>query len=582
MTGTRARVARFVIAYVTILAVGQLILRLTPFELHRTVNLDDLWLDVLIEVVWILAIVVLMVRQPTSQLWKVVLLWVAFQQIWTLGYLPVEPHVLIELPQYVFGELWAAVFVHLILAYPSGRLVHRFDRRLVAFVYAFAIGIKIVALIVGPDTCWPICDNPIRFLPSETLWDIIRFTGLSLVPVVFGAALFELARHWRAAGPGGRRALWPMLIAAPLFCLFAFAGYFADALLDEAAQDATHGFNIIGIVQSLLIPVAIVFGAVQARLARGNVAELAMELGRGVPVGGLQPVLARALRDPSLQIAFPAPSGDGFVDPDGRPAPPPTPGRATTRLERDGEVLALLVHDPAIELEDPGLVEAVGAVARMGLENERLAAQVRAQLEEVRASRERIVEAADAERRRVERDLHDGAQQRLVALAMRLDLARQTTGASAALLDEATTELRAAVAEVRDLARGLHPTILTEAGLGPAIEALAERTNIPVSVEAPDRRFPANVEAAAYFVVAEALTNVTRYAGATSVRVVVRAEGDTLTIAVADDGRGGADPDGGSGLRGLSDRVAALGGRLAIDSPPDGGTTVRADLPLPA
>lgn len=582
MTSTRARIAGFVLAYVAIVAAGQLILRLTPFELHRSVSLDNMWLDVMVDAVWILAIVVLMVRQPTSQLWKVVLLWVLFQQIWTLGYLPIEPRILIDLPTFLGGELWAAVFIHLILAYPSGRLVHPFDRRIVAFVYAIAIGFKVLALLVGPEPCWPICDNPIRFLPSERLWDIIRFTGLGLVVVVFGAALFELTRHWRAAGPGGRRALWPMVVAAPFFCVFAFAGYFADALLDEAAQDATHSINVLGIIQGLLIPVAIVLGAIQARLARGNVAELAIELGRGVPVGGLQPVLARALRDPSLQIAFPAPSGEGLVDPEGRPAPAPGPGRATTRLERDNEILALLIHDPVIELEDPGLVDAVGTVATMALENERLAAQVRAQLEEVRASRERIVEAADAERRRVERDLHDGAQQRLVALAMRLDLARQTTGASAALLDEATTELRAAVAEVRDLARGLHPTILVEAGLGPAIEALAERTSVPVSVEAPTRRFPANVEAAAYFVVAEALTNVARYAGATIVRVEIRAEGDRLTIAVRDDGHGGADPARGSGLRGLTDRVAALGGQLAIESPPGGGTTVRADLPLPA
>jgi signal transduction histidine kinase len=582
MTSTRARIAGFALAYVAIVAAGQLILRLTPFELHRSVSLDDMWLDVMVDAVWILAIVVLMVRQPTSQLWKVVLLWVLFQQIWTLGYLPIEPRILIELPTFLGGELWAAVFIHLILAYPSGRLSHPFDRGLVAFVYAIAIGFKFLALVVGPEPCWPICDNPIRFLPSERLWDIIRFTGLGLVVAVFGAALFELTRHWRAAGPGGRRALWPMVVAAPFFCAFAFAGYFADALLDETAQDATHSINVLGIAQGLLIPVAVVLGAIQARLARGNVAELAMELGRGVPVGGLQPVLARALRDPSLQIAFPAPSGEGLVDPDGRPAPAPGPGRATTRLERDDEILALLIYDPVIELEDPGLVDAVGTVATMALENERLAAQVRAQLEEVRASRERIVEAADAERRRVERDLHDGAQQRLVALAMRLDLARQTTGASAALLDEATTELRAAVAEVRDLARGLHPTILVETGLGPAIEALAERTSVPVSVEAPTRRFPANVEAAAYFVVAEALTNVARYAGATIVRVEIRAKGDRLTVAVRDDGHGGADPERGSGLRGLTDRVAALGGQLAIESPPDGGTTVRADLPLPA
>ncbi len=582
MTSTRARVAGFALAYVLIVAAGQLILRLTPFELHRSVSLDNLWVDVLVEAVWILAIVVLMVRQPTSQLWKVVLLWVLLGQIWTLGYLPIEPRILIDLPTFLGGELWAAVFIHLILAYPSGRLVHPFDRRIVAFVYAIAIGFKVLALLVGPEPCWPICDNPIRFLPSERLWDIIRFSGLGLVVVVFSAALFELTRHWRAAGPGGRRALWPMVVAAPFFCVFAFAGYFADALLDEAAQDATHSINVLGIIQGLLIPVAIVLGAIQARLARGNVAELAMELGRGVPVGGLQPILARALRDPSLLIAFPAPSGEGLVDPEGRPTPAPGPDRATTRLERDGELLALLSHDPVIELADPGLVAAVGTVATMALENERLAAQVRAQLEEVRASRERIVEAADAERRRVERDLHDGAQQRLVALAMRLDLARQTTGASAALLDEATTELRAAVAEVRDLARGLHPTILVEAGLGPAIEALAERTSVPVSVEAPGHRFPANVEAAAYFVVAEALTNVARYAGATLVRVEIRADGDTLTVAVRDDGHGGADPERGSGLRGLADRVAALGGQLAIESPPDGGTTVRADLPLPA
>jgi signal transduction histidine kinase len=218
----------------------------------------------------------------------------------------------------------------------------------------------------------------------------------------------------------------------------------------------------------------------------------------------------------------------------------------------------------------------------MALENERLAAQVRAQLEEVKASRARIVDAADAERRRVERDLHDGAQQRLVALAMRLDLARQSNDASAALLDDATSELRAAVAEVRDLARGLHPPILTEAGLGPALEALAERANVPVTIDAPPRRFPPGVEAAAYFVVSEALTNVARYAAASAVRVEVRADADRLWVSVRDDGRGGADAAGGTGLHGLADRIAALGGRLEVDSPTGAGTTVSAELPLPA
>ena len=187
--------------------------------------------------------------------------------------------------------------------------------------------------------------------------------------------------------PGGRRALWPMVVAAPLFCAFAFAGYFADALLDEAAQDATHGINIIGIIQSLLIPVAIILGAVQARLARGNVAKLAMELARGVPIGGLRrswrgPCATRVTRSPSRPRRASA-----SWTPTGVRRRRRHPARAATRLERDGELLALLIHDPAIEQDDPDLVQAVGSVAQMALENERLAAQVQAQLEEVRASR---------------------------------------------------------------------------------------------------------------------------------------------------------------------------------------------------
>ena len=158
-------------------------------------------------------------------------------------------------------------------------------------------------------------------------------------------------------------------------------------------------------------------------------------------------------------------------------------------------------------------------MARLALENERLAAQVRAQLEEVRASRSRIVEAADAERRRIERDLHDGAQQRLVALAMRLDQAREGSAEATALIDATTAELLTAVKEVRDLARGLHPTILTDSGLAAAVEALAERTPFPLTATLPEGRFARDIEVAAYYVIAEALTNVARYADATEARV---------------------------------------------------------------
>jgi signal transduction histidine kinase len=217
-------------------------------------------------------------------------------------------------------------------------------------------------------------------------------------------------------------------------------------------------------------------------------------------------------------------------------------------------------------------------VAQLALQNERLAAQVRAQLEEVRASRSRIAEAADAERRRIERDLHDGAQQRLVALAMRLDQAREASGADA-LIDATTAELLAAIAEVRDLARGIHPTILSDAGLAAAVEALAERTPFPVALEVTEDRFPREVEVA-YYVVAEALTNVARHAHATEARVEARVERDRLVVTVVDNGRGGADPDAGSGLRGLADRLAVIGGELGVTSGPGAGTTLTATMPL--
>jgi signal transduction histidine kinase len=218
----------------------------------------------------------------------------------------------------------------------------------------------------------------------------------------------------------------------------------------------------------------------------------------------------------------------------------------------------------------------------MALENERLAAQVRAQLDEVRASRSRIVEAADAERRRIERDLHDGAQQRLVALAMRLDQARGQAVGAGEIIDAATGELLQAIREVRDLAHGLHPPILTERGLAAAVEALAEQAALPVSISISSDRLPAEIEAASYFLVAESLTNAEKHAAATSVRVDASLSDGVLHLSVTDDGRGGADASRGSGLVGLVDRLAAIGGTVEVDSPAGGGTRVTADIPLPA
>jgi signal transduction histidine kinase len=254
-----------------------------------------------------------------------------------------------------------------------------------------------------------------------------------------------------------------------------------------------------------------------------------------------------------------------------------------TMVERDGRRIAALVHDPAV-LEDESLVRAVAAAAGLQLENERLQAELRSQLEEVRASRARIVEATQDERRRIERNLHDGTQQRLVAIAMTLGLAEAKVatdaGAARRLITEARDDLSSALEELRMLSQGIHPGILTERGLGNAVDELALRTRLPVEVEVSlSERLPTQVETAAYYVIAEALTNVVKHARASRARVRVRREDGRALIAISDDGRGGADTRGGSGLRGLRDRVEALGGLFALESPVGAGTRIEVEIP---
>jgi signal transduction histidine kinase len=231
------------------------------------------------------------------------------------------------------------------------------------------------------------------------------------------------------------------------------------------------------------------------------------------------------------------------------------------------------------------LVQAAAAAAALALDNERLKADLRARVEELRVSRVRIVEAADTARRRLERDLHDGAQQQLVSLALDLRLlkARLRGTETEPMVDGLAEKLAVALADLRELARGIHPAILTDRGLGPAIEALASRVPVPVECEVEvHERLSGPIEAAAYFVVAEALTNIVKYANATSARVTVRRAGDVVTVEVNDDGAGGARIGAGSGLRGLQDRLSALDGTLWVDSPPAGGTRLHARIPCGA
>ncbi len=575
------RAALLGLAGVSLAALQQLGPLLWPYELGPSWSLSTQLWALGVDLLWVVAMVMTYLRDPKAPMWKLLL---AFRIVSTAGVIWVLPTSLTWTLSQLLVGLAGVVFIHLVLAFPSGRLDDPVDRRFVVAAYLWLAVTHLVWLFVWKPPASPVGfspRNPLVLVPDATLAAVFGpIANAILATFLLAGVTIGLVRHWQRAGPVERRALLPVIVAAPVQLVLMVAWQLAGANPAEWGDLRTALQSPVVALAGILFPLAYLLGIVRARLARAGVADLAVELGRGVPLGGLEATLARALGDPSLELAFPTSSSGGLVRADGRAfEPPQSRGRGTTRLERDGDLLAVLAYDQAVEREDPGRIEAVASVARLALENERLAAQVRAQLEEVRASRARIVEAANLERQRIERDLHDGAQQRLVALALQLDQARGTSTTRDELIDATTAELMAAIGDVRDLARGIHPPILTESGLMAAIESLAERTPFPVEIEATDDRFEPEIEAAAYFVVAEGLTNVARHAGASAARVGLHADGGRLLVSVSDDGRGGADVGAGSGLRGLADRLAALGGDLRVSSGPGAGTTLLATLP---
>jgi signal transduction histidine kinase len=430
--------------------------------------------------------------------------------------------------------------------------------------------------------------------------------GLHIPPVPAGAATTGSA--WRRSLEMlSDRSLWrmvallatkPLLIAGlcvvalvPLALLAEILSLGVQGVADLGTIDYLGPWSLgpgLGLVLLALVPAAVVLviatlDALYTVLCTIGRALLAP---RATPSGPVRELLAESLGDRSVAIAYWLPDREAFVDEAGHPValPEPGSGRAWTAVEQDGRRVAAIVHDAALDTS-PELVEAAAAASSLAIDNERLKADLRARVEDLRVSRLRIVEAADEARRRIERDLHDGAQQQLLALALELRVLRSSISDPEAgpLVDGLAVRLEAALRELRELARGIHPAILTRSGLDPAITALAARSPVPVDVRsAIEGRLAPPVEAAAYFVVAEALTNVARYADAAQARVELRGDGNGgIVVVVADDGVGGADPNAGSGLRGLQDRLAVIDGVLAIDSPPGGGTRLEATIPSP-
>ena len=490
---------------------------------------------------------------------------------------------------FLLGELSWPLFAHATFAYPYGRVADRMERAFLWVAYAVAIAFPLAILLFYGGT------ERLRYLdpfPRENLLlvtenarvvdflqDAFGFVAYGVLGTTF---VVLVLRKFLRASPRARRVYLPLLIAAVTAALWAVLnGILTFATTTPAIVYDLFWWQIISLTA---LPIALLWGLLRARLARVHVGELVVHL-EETPVDGLRDEIALALEDPTLELGLWIPDRGIYVESTGAEfsVPQDGPDRAVTLIAHDGEALAVLVHDPTLR-EEPKLVEAVAAAARLALVNARLHAEVRSQLETVKKSRARIVSAADEERRRIERDLHDGAQQRLVALALELRSAQRQLGEGGdpeieQLLSSTADELQVAVEELRALAQGIHPGTLTQGGLRSALEALAARMPLPVAVEATPDRLSPDVEATAYFVACEALTNVVKHAQASKATVRAERSNGLLVVEVSDDGVGGAAAQNGSGLRGLADRVEAHGGRLSIVSAPGSGTRVRGEIP---
>jgi PAS domain S-box-containing protein len=596
----------------------------------------------------------------------------------------------------LFGSLFIAAFVHLLLAYPSGRLISRFARVLVGVAYATAFLAPLLdAMFPERTTCKPqACPDNLVFVSYNHAAHVAETAVWTTVAVVlFAAAAWLLRGRWRRATPAMQRQLRMVYLAGGLSVVLLAVGF----VVTPFSGIGNTLVSVALIVTFTAVPFLFLAGLLGTTLARSaGVGAIFTSVPERASPSEVQEGLRGALRDPTAEVAYWYEEGGHYVDVDGNrfDLPTDTRHRIVTRLEYADSPVAAIVHDAGLR-EEPELLEAITGAARIALERDKLLVEVKAraeryravlqampdlmfrisrdgryrgfnapnprdllaeevvgrtvqdrlppelaeqvltagraavdrgtpqmieyeldfgdelrnyearfaasgedeflmivreiterkrQQEELEASRARIVAAGDAERRKLERNLHDGAQQRLVSLSLSLRLAqnriRQDPEGAEQLLEASREELAQALEELRELARGIHPAVLTDRGLEAALEALAARSPLPIEINGPSAELPAQVQAAAYYVVSEALANVAKYAQASAVEVTVERMNGIAVVEVADDGVGGADPVRGSGLRGLADRVASLSGKLDVESPPGVGTRVRAEIPL--
>ncbi|HEX6150315.1 sensor histidine kinase [Nocardioides sp.] len=514
-------------------------------------------------------------RRPASRFGPLLLVASA---VWVLGTLQRSNQPVAYSVGHVIDMLPPAVFLHVFLAYPTGRLERRSERLLVVACYGVAVGLQLLKVLLGVNP-----DNVFALAEAQAAGNWVERVQLVCVGamLVAGAGLLLVRRRRETRHDRRRRRPAALLVDAFGLALVMLAALYVFGLFGGPPFEA---FRHLTFVALGLAPVAFLIGLLDARLARTDVGEFLIEL-RTDPARDLQPPLAKVMHDPSLQVAYWLPEYDGWADKDGRPLPLPgsDSGRAVRIIRRDASAVAALVFDPSLE-DEHELLDAVEAAAGIALETARLRAELRAQVQELQGSRARVLEAGRRERQRLERDLHDGAQQRLVGLSLELGVlgrAEQTDPETRRRLARLKKEVVMSLEELRDVARGLHPAVLTGHGLPVALESLAARASVPVAldVEPSLGRLPESVEVAAFYVVSESLTNIDKHARARSAVVRLALLDGALVVETVDDGDGGADTELGTGLRGLADRVEALGGRLQVWSPKGSGTRLRAEIP---
>ncbi len=480
----------------------------------------------------------------------------------------------------------AAVFAHLILAYPSGRLTSRLDKGFVVITYAYTLAMPLVQLTVAPaDELFGGClGGPCPSRPpfaslNDVLFDNLQSVNQVVDGILVAGFLVLVARHVIRASGRRRRLMIPIAVVAAVVAV----NFAVEAMLPNATGGAWDVPDLLDHAAQLGVAVTFFFVLYASRLERSHVADALAQLA-AAPPQRIESLLSRMLHDPTVRLGRWDPERAEYQDSAGAPLAERSADkhRATARVDGPDGRLGLLVHDPAV-LDDPRLLTSVIAATRLALDNARLNTELEARLAEARASRARLVRAEDEARRRLERDLHDGAQQRLLGIGLALQLARKEAldgSLAAELLDESEAELHAAIDELRDLAQGIHPTVLTDHGLAAAVAALARRLPIPVQIcgTGPER-LPAGIESAAYFLICEALQNTVKHAQAAHAVVRIAQTDGVLRVEVTDDGTGGAHVAGGSGLRGMADRVEAVDGNLRLYSQPGQGTRVIAELP---